>query len=79
MNTISLAEFQRDLLGTVRRVEAGESLLVTDEDRPVAELRPVPRSRSQPRPSGLAAGAFVVPADFDAPLPDELLKEFEGR
>lgn len=30
------------------------------------------------RPSGLAAGLFVVPDDFDDPLPDEILKLFEG-
>jgi len=32
----------------------------------------------QPRPIGLAAGQFVVPDDFDAPLPDDILDEFEG-
>lgn len=31
------------------------------------------------RPSGLAAGLFVVPDDFDDPLPDEILKLFEGQ
>ena len=30
------------------------------------------------RPFGLCQGQFVVPADFDAPLPDEILREFEG-
>lgn len=28
------------------------------------------------RPSGLAAGDFVVPDDFDAPLPEEILSGF---
>lgn len=28
------------------------------------------------RPFGLAAGEFVVPDDFDDPLPDEVLEEF---
>lgn len=31
------------------------------------------------RPYGLAAGEFVVPKDFDAPLPDEILREFIGQ
>ncbi|HEV7238305.1 MAG TPA: hypothetical protein VGQ36_03620 [Thermoanaerobaculia bacterium] len=31
------------------------------------------------RPVGLATGEFVVPDDFDDPLPDELLDAFEGR
>jgi hypothetical protein len=30
------------------------------------------------RPFGLARGEFVVPADFNAPLPNEVLREFEG-
>ena len=31
------------------------------------------------RPFGLCAGAFTVPDDFDAPLPEETLRGFEGR
>jgi hypothetical protein len=30
------------------------------------------------RPSGLCEGEFIVPDDFDAPLPEEVLREFEG-
>jgi hypothetical protein len=32
----------------------------------------------QSRPVGLCAGRFTVPADFDQPLPDDVIKEFEG-
>lgn len=31
-----------------------------------------------PRPFGLARGQFVVPDDFDDPLPEEILAEFEN-
>ena len=31
------------------------------------------------RPFGLCAGEFVVPEDFDAPLPEEILNAFEGK
>lgn len=34
---------------------------------------------AQRRPFGLAAGEFVVPDDFDDPLPVEILRDFEGR
>jgi hypothetical protein len=30
-----------------------------------------------PRPYGLSKGDFVVPDDFDAPLPEEILASFE--
>lgn len=31
-----------------------------------------------PRPFGLCKGDFLVPEDFDAPLPEYLIREFEG-
>jgi len=31
------------------------------------------------RPIGLAKGKFVVPDDFNDPLPEEILRDFEGR
>ena len=31
------------------------------------------------RPIGLAEGEFVVPDDFDALLPEDILRDFEGR
>jgi hypothetical protein len=30
------------------------------------------------RPYGLSSGDFVVPEDFDAPLPEEILADFEN-
>ena len=79
MSTISLQELAHDPASLIDRVEAGESLVVVRGGRAVAELRPVNGARQTPRPFGLAAGAFSVPDDFDAPLPDEILREFEGR
>ena len=43
------------------------------DELPVAELKPVAASPRRPRPFGLCAGAFTVPADFDGPLPESLL------
>jgi antitoxin (DNA-binding transcriptional repressor) of toxin-antitoxin stability system len=80
MSTINFQELQQDPSSLLDRVEAGEHFVVVRGGRPVAELRPVaPVSSGQPRPFGLAAGVFSVPDDFDAPLPDEVLREFEGR
>ena len=38
-----------------------------------------PEERTNQRPIGLARGEFSVPKDFNEPLPDEVLKEFEGE
>ena len=73
-----MQEIQRDLLGFLKRVEAGESFLVVKEEHPLAEVRPVAAIATQPRPYGLCAGCFTLPDDFDHPLPNEMLQEFEG-
>jgi antitoxin (DNA-binding transcriptional repressor) of toxin-antitoxin stability system len=78
MSTISIQEIQRDPLAFFRRVEAGEAFVVVRDEHPLAEVRPLATAAAQPRPFGLCAGQFTVPADFDRPLPDDILKEFEG-
>ena len=39
----------------------------------------IPPPISQPRPFGLAKGQFTVPDDFNAPLPEDVLRAFEGK
>ena len=80
MSTISANEIQRDPAGFLRRVEAGESILVVKGEHPLAEVRPVQkRIESGRRPFGLCAVQFTVPDDFDQPLPDAVLDDFEGK
>ena len=38
-----------------------------------------PSPLSQPRPIGLAKDQFTVPDDFNAPLPEDVLRTFEGK
>lgn len=75
---MSIQDIQRDPQGFVGRVEAGETILVVRGDSPLAEVRTVGLTAVQPRPFGLCAGTFSVPDDFNQPLPDVILKEFEG-
>ena len=82
MTTISVEEIERDLARCLARVKAGETLVVVEAEKPVAELRPVATSEPEgqaPRPFGLAAGEFTVPDDFDDPLPEAILRQFEGK
>ena len=80
MTRVTVDELARDPLALLGRAEAGETIVVTRTDKPIAEIRPIdePESTSPP-PFGLAKGDFVVPDDFNAPLPDDLLDAFEGR
>jgi prevent-host-death family protein len=42
MNTVGVAELRQNLSRYLRRVARGERLIVTDRNRPVAELGPPP-------------------------------------
>ena len=79
MITLSIEEMKRDVDGYIKRVTAGETLVLTQADRPVAEVVPISASDGELRPFGLCAGLFTVPDDFDAPLPDDILRDFDGR
>jgi prevent-host-death family protein len=68
MIRISIDEIRRDLQGYLQRVEAGETLVILRDGKPVAEVRPAPSEATGLRPFGLCAGEFVVPDDLDAPL-----------
>lgn len=35
------------------------------------------RQCQEPRPIGLCQGEFQVPDDFDAPLPEDIMRDFE--
>ena len=74
----TIAEVEKHPSEYLDRVLGGETVLLVQNDRPVAEIRPL-NAALGPRPIGLAAGDFVVPDDFDAPLPSDLLDAFEGK
>jgi antitoxin (DNA-binding transcriptional repressor) of toxin-antitoxin stability system len=75
---VSVEEMDRDLLAYLRLVENGETLVIVKMGKPVAELRPIFSSPLKLRPFSLCAGEFTVPGDFDDPLPEEIIQEFEG-
>ena len=73
---INVDEINRDLAGYLMRVEAGETVIILRAGKPVAEMKPATLPTTELRPIGLAAGDFVVPDDFDDPLPEGILNEF---
>jgi antitoxin (DNA-binding transcriptional repressor) of toxin-antitoxin stability system len=78
MTTIRIEDVPRDLLACLSKVEAGETVVIVRADRPIAELRPVRSQEGGLRPHGLCAGEFRVPDDFDEPLSEEILRNFEA-
>ncbi len=78
MLRITVDEIQRDPSKYLRQVEAGETFVILQADKAIAELRPISNSK-QLRPFGLCAGEFTVPDDFYTPLPEDILSAFEGK
>ena len=71
---ISVDEIAQDLTIYLQRVEAGKTLVIVRSDKPLAEIKPVSSTAQLVRPFGLCAGEFVVPYDFDAPLPEHIVQ-----
>lgn len=74
----TVEQIEKDPGEYLDRVKDGETVIVYRDDRPFAEIRPLGETPDL-RPIGLAAGEFVVPDDFDAPLPEDVLGTFEGK
>lgn len=75
MAEVGIHEAKTNLSRLLRRVAAGEEIVIRRGREPVARLVPVDAPR--PRRLGADRGVFTVPDDFDAPLPAEILAEFE--
>lgn len=69
--TVGIAELRQNLSAYLRRVSRGERLLVTDRNRPVAELGPAP-STGPALDRLIAEGKVSRPARSGLPEPLEL-------
>jgi prevent-host-death family protein len=77
VDSINLYDAKTNLSQLVERAAGGEEIIIAKAGRPLARLVPLAK-RTAPRPLGLFAHFIKVGADFDDPLPDEILAGFEG-
>ena len=70
-NTVGVAELRQNLSRYLRRVERGERLVVTDRNRPVAELGP-PATGASALDRLIAEGRVSRPARRGLPGPLQL-------
>ncbi|CAC5342346.1 MULTISPECIES: type II toxin-antitoxin system Phd/YefM family antitoxin [Planktothrix] len=80
MITLNIDDIQHNLSGFIKLIQEGNSLIITQADQPIAEIKPILTKPPQKerRPIGLCEGEFVVPDDFNDPLPGEIIKLFEN-
>ena len=80
MTTVNIHAAKTQLSRLVDQAAAGEEIIIAKAGRPVAKLTALGAGEVRPkRILGSLAGIAVIPPDFDAPLPDEVLDAFEGR
>ena len=78
MKQVNIHEAKTELSKLVERAEAGEEIIIARAGKPAAKLVPVTKSRGRRR-LGLLDGKYRVPDNFNAPLPESIIRAFEGR
>ena len=74
--TVNVHEAKTHLSRLLARVERGDEIVIARGGRPIARLTPY-QPKEQERVLGGARGKVWIADDFDGPLPDDLLTDFE--
>ena len=74
---VNIHEAKTHLSRLLQRVVGGEEVIIAKAGVPIVRLVAV-ETNLKKRPLGFARGDGWVADDFDAPLPDDLLKLFYG-
>ncbi len=75
---INIHEAKTQLSRIVDEVAAGAEVIIAKSGKPMARLSPIAAPVSKKK-LGLLKGRIKVPNDFNEPLADEVLADFEGR
>lgn len=78
MKMVNINEAKAKLSEYLDTVAAGETVIICNRNQPVAELRAIPKKRTEPRPIGLAKGTITIHPSFYDPMTEEELDEFES-
>jgi prevent-host-death family protein len=78
MTTINIYEAKTQLSKLVEQAAAGKDVIIARGGKPVARLTRLQQPSSSIR-FGLLKDKVRVSQDFDAPLPEDIIGQFEGR
>lgn len=79
MSTVNIHAAKTHLSRLVEQAAAGEEIIIAKAGKPLAKLGPLAPVGQKKRRLGILAKRATIPADFDAPLPADLLDAFDGR
>lgn len=77
MKFVNIHEAKTHLSRLLDEVSRGEEVTIAKAGKPIARLVPVTSSRPTRTP-GFLRGKIRMSDDFDAPLPDDIQRSFEG-
>lgn len=75
---INIHEAKTHLSRIVDEVAGGAEVIIAKAGKPMARLMPI-AARARKKKLGLLKGKIKVPDDFNAPVDDETLAQFEDR
>jgi prevent-host-death family protein len=78
MQTVNIHEAKTQFSKLIEAVAHGEEIVIAKAGKPAAKLVPMHVQKPVRKP-GAMKGQIKIAADFDAPLPDDLLAAFEGQ
>jgi prevent-host-death family protein len=78
MPTVNIHAAKSQLSRLLDAAVAGEEVIIARAGKPIARIVPI-EPRREPRKLGILAGKLHVPDDFDDPLPEDIIADFEGQ
>ena len=76
MSQVNIHEAKTHLSRLVKEAAKGKKIVIAIAGKPAARLVPLEAAPGKKRKPGRLKGKIHIAGDFDAPLPDELLKQF---
>jgi prevent-host-death family protein len=79
MKPVNIYEAKTRFSQLVDKAAAGEDVIVSRNGKPLVRITRLASGGKQRIKFGVLKGKVKIAADFDAPLPDDVLAGFEGR
>ena len=76
MSQVNIHEAKTHLSRLVKEAAKGKEIVIAIAGKPAARLVSLKTAPAKKRKPGRLKGKIRIADDFDAPLPDELLKQF---
>ena len=77
MRTVNIHEAKTHFSKLIGYVSMGEEIIIAMAGKPVARLEPI--NKAPQRRLGVLKGKIKIAKDFNAPLPDDWIDQFEGK